>query len=243
MLTDTPIAFLRDHFNAVRSYIHDLRLLVLLLLTDLVFIVLHIFHKFTTLLPDMMYNIELDHGYGEMLQYIKEFWIILLLLELAFRRRKVLYFAWSLLFSYLLLDDMFQLHEFIGGTIIKPFLVETFGRQSRFGVSFKDYGELLVSAIAGSSLLFFVAISHLQIDNKGKIASVMLFMLLCLLAFFGIAVDMLHEHIWVRRSEFLNWDVFGMIEDSGEMIIMSAIAWFVYNIHYTFCRQSLTDVS
>jgi hypothetical protein len=46
-----------------------------------------------------------ERGYSEIFQYIKEYWIALLLGALAVRQRSVLYLGWSLLFFYLLLDD------------------------------------------------------------------------------------------------------------------------------------------
>lgn len=233
---------IRDFWNSTRGYLYDLRLLVLFLLTDLIYILLHIIHKFTDLLPDILYNLEFDGGYAETLQYIKEFWIILLLIDLTIRRRKALYFAWCLLFSYFLLDDAFQLHEWIGGSFIKPLLVDLFNKESMFGLRFKDYGELIVSVGFGSFLMLLIAITHFKSENKDKVVSTSLFVFLCALAFFGIVIDMVHEHMWIkkiiRRLSYLNLrvthDVLGLIEDAGEMVIMSGIVWFVYNVNYVF---------
>ena len=92
------------------------KLIVLLLAADMVFVVLHIIFKlgFTT---DALFLVEMDWGYAEVYQYIKELWACILLLMLAAsaaRRPRLLYFAWAMLFMYLLLDDSLQLHERVG---------------------------------------------------------------------------------------------------------------------------------
>ena len=49
----------------------------LLLVTDLVFIILHVLCAHTRCLSNVMFLITADGGYGEIFQYIKEFWIVL----------------------------------------------------------------------------------------------------------------------------------------------------------------------
>lgn len=78
---------------------HD-RLLILLILTDIIFIIIHILHKFTVLLPDLLFNIEFDGGYAEYFQYTKEFWIILLLFCLSIKKIKASLFF--LVFTFFL---------------------------------------------------------------------------------------------------------------------------------------------
>jgi hypothetical protein len=228
---------MKDYWNSIKKYIYNLKLLILFLMTDAIFIVLHSIHKFTNLLPDMLYNIELDRGYAETFQYIKELWIILLLIDFAIKRRNMLYLAWCFLFSYLLFDDVFQLHERIGGSFVKPFLMELVNRKSIFGLYLKDYGELIVSVFSGAFLLLFIVIAHRKSGNYGKMVSTGLFVLLGFLVFFGVAVDMLHEHRWIKKVSFLNPDIFGLIEDGGEMIVMSVMIWFVFAMN-----QSLGNI-
>jgi hypothetical protein len=81
------------------------RLLYLFLATDFVLISLHILYLTTDILSNSYFSIEQDRGYGELFQYIKEYWIAILLSLLAWRNRSFLYLGWSLLFFYLLLDD------------------------------------------------------------------------------------------------------------------------------------------
>lgn len=91
-------------------------LLYLFIATDIVFIIVHIIHK-SNQVPSLAYayySIEEDKGYAELFQYIKEYWIALLLSFLAVQKRSYLYLCWSLLFFYVLLDDSVQIHEKLG---------------------------------------------------------------------------------------------------------------------------------
>ena len=91
-------------------------LLYLFLATDLIFIIVHIIYK-SNQVPSLAYayySIEEDKGYAELFQYIKEYWIALLLGFLAVQKRSFVYLGWSLLFFYILLDDSVQIHEKLG---------------------------------------------------------------------------------------------------------------------------------
>ncbi len=206
------------------------KLLFMFLMADFVFILLHIGHKFTDYLPDYMYNIEYDGGYAEMFQYIKEFWIVLLLLYLALKKSKLLYLGWTLLFLFILIDDAFQIHESIGGPYIGPWLSDIFGRSSRFGLKFKDYGELAVSAVSGGLFAIFIGLMHYKSEGPARKVSRDLSVMVALLVLFGVGLDMMHEHVWIQRGPRWVGTLFGMAEDAGEMFIMSFIACYVFNI-------------
>lgn len=127
------------------------------------------------------------------------------------------------------MDDAFQIHERLGGSVFAPAMTEFFGRTSRFGLKFKDYGELGVSIFFSSLIFIGIGISHYRSHNDDKKISKYLFIMLVFLAFFGITVDMVHEHYWIKQSHILVRQIFGMVEDSGEMLIMSVITWFVFS--------------
>lgn len=207
------------------------KLLILLILVDLAFIAIHILHKYSGLLPGYLFNIEYDNGYAEVFQYVKEFWIILLLLYLSIKRSKFLYFSWALIFCFFILDDAFQAHEKLGGTIFKPWLVDFFGRNSRFGLKFKDYGELSVAVVAGTFFLALIGVSHYLSNDTTRKVSRHLFILVVLLSFFGVGIDMIHEHYWIHRSPTLVQNALGLVEDGGEMLIMSIILWYVFSLN------------
>ena len=122
-----------------------------MLLADLAFIILHIFHVFTGLLPSSLYSLSRDGGYSEFFQYTKELWIAVLFLALAIRQRKPLYLIFSFLFIYFLVDDSFEFHEQVGAL-----LADTLHFQPVLGLRTVDMGELAVSVFFGG--LFFAAL-------------------------------------------------------------------------------------
>ena len=94
-----------------------------------------------------------------------------------------------------------------------------------------DFGELIVSFFSGFILLTSIGVSLLFTDNYVKQTSKHLFFLLIMLAFFGIFVDMLHEALpWAKT-------IMGLIEDGGEMIVISITVW------YTFGIETSQDIS
>lgn len=193
-------------------------ILVLLLLTDFVFILLHIFYSFSIIEGDSRLSIKKDLGYAEIFQYIKEFWVFVLLLLLFINRRKLVYFSWSLLYLYLLIDDSLRIHENLGKFLVKYFDIQPFLK-----IRAKDFGELGVSLFFGSILFTFLIITHLKSDSIAKKASKLLFKLTLMLVFFGVFIDTIH--IVVPHSQW----IFGLIEDGGEMISVSLILWYSFD--------------
>lgn len=199
-------------------------LLCLLLATDLAFIILHLIYSYTSLLaldkliPANVFSLETDRGYSELFQYIKEYWIALLLGVLALRNRSLLYLSWSLLFAFLLLDDAVGLHEKIG-----VFTSQKFAFGSLFRLRPIDFGELLATAIAGFFFLGAIALTHRQSDRSAREVSKKLMVLLFALAFFGVAIDMLHVALKTPVTDPL----LIVLEDGGELMVMSLITSFI----------------
>ena len=198
--------------------IESTKLLLLLFLTDFTFILLHCFHL-KHFLSNILFSIEKDFGYAEIYQYIKEYWIIVLLFMLAIKRDYIIYFAWTLLFIYLLCDDSLRIHEKFG-----HYLADYFEFKPMFQLRAQDFGELAVSIFFGFLLFTFIGISYLFSDNIAKQISKHLFILIMFLAFFGIVIDMLQIAI--------SWGtaIWGLIEEGGEMLTMSVITWYVFNL-------------
>lgn len=194
------------------------KFLFLLLIVDFAFMVAHVVYK-TGYSSNSLLSVEKDFGYAEVYQYIKEFWIVVLLLMTAIKRKYIVYFAWSLLFVYLLLDDSLRIHESFGA-----YLVKYFEFQPMFHLRAQDFGELSVSMLFGSLLFTLIGVSYLFSDHVAKQVSKHLFILVMSVAFFGVVVDMLHMAIpWGKK-------LLGLIEDGGEMLVMSVIVWYVFDL-------------
>lgn len=167
-----------------------------------------------------MYSITLNGGYSEIFQYIKEFLIVILLLMLAFDRKQPIYLAWSLLFLYILIDDSMQLHE-----NISAYLAQTFDFKPMFRLKAVDFGELAVSAFFGGILFTLVGLAYWLTNAVVKQITKGLLLLVLSLAFFLVVVDMIHSMTPRGKS------LFALIEDGGEMLIMSAIVYYIYLQH------------
>jgi hypothetical protein len=192
------------------------KLLVMLLAADFVFIFLTLLYGLG-IVSDQRFLITHDLSYGEFFQYTKECFIAFLFFLLAWKKRLSLYFAWCLLFIYLLADDAMSLHENWG---LK--LVSELDLKPLFNLRARDLGELIVSLFFGTILFTFIAIAYYFSPPKDKKVSQILFLNIAILAFFGVFVDMVHSALALRGL--------GLIEDGGEMIVMSTIAWYVYKL-------------
>ncbi|MDJ0703373.1 MAG: hypothetical protein QNJ46_08840 [Leptolyngbyaceae cyanobacterium MO_188.B28] len=194
--------------------------LILLFSADLIFIFLHLLHVFSSILKNNLFSISIDFGYPEVYQYIKEFWMIILMFFIFFKSRQIGYFIWSILFVYLLCDDALQIHEKVGSII-----ASNLDFNPLFGLRAVDYGEIAVTAIAGAFFLSFIGLNYLQGSSTFKRVTQDLFLLLLMLAFFGIFTDMLH--VAVLPGKKIN-SIIGVIEDGGEMIVISLMTWYIF---------------
>lgn len=200
------------------------KLLCLLLLTDICFIVLHIFFLldvWSDLYPDPYsnpYSIETDRGFAEFFQYMKEYWCVLLLGLIVVKKRSPLYLSWMLLFLYLLIDDSTSFHETLG-----LYISNSLGFIPLFRLRGQDFGELIVSASISLFLLGYIGIAYRLGDKLFRKVSKYLIAMLLTLATFGVLIDLMHVIAPVELSGKL-----GLLEDGGEMVVMSVITTFVF---------------
>lgn len=196
-----------------------IRLFYIFLATDIGFMILHLIYAYSSLSLNPAFSIEQDHGYAEIFQYLKEYWIVLLVCFIAVQTRSFLYLIWSLLFFYLLLDDFFLIHEKLG-----EFLGQELALSNWLNLRARDFGELAVSATVGLFFLICLAAAYRFGDRLFRQISKCLIVMLFALAAFGIVVDMIHI---VFESSAID-PIFTIVEDGGEMIVMSVIACFVF---------------
>ncbi len=197
-------------------------LITLLVFIDLAFILMHCLLLWDIIGYNLNFSIEKDFGYAEFYQYLKEFGIFLMLIYLYYKKRQLICFVWSILFLFLLLDDSLSIHENYGF-----YLADYLNFQSKFNLRAEDFGELLIFFFFG--FIFFISIVYafLKADLKGRLMSKKLLLLLLLLAFFGIFVDLLH----VAMSNVNNQ--LALIEDGGEMLVMSLIFAYVFDHNFS----------
>lgn len=210
--------------RAVLSYSLDTtsrKLLWLLFAADIFFILLHLVHKFSPYLPDSLYSLTRDGGYAEFYQYAKELWIILLLIGLARSQRKLLYVSFAGLFSFFLLDDYLQIHENAGWNLANYLQIK-----SIFGLRPQDFGELAVFGFFGLLFALLIGLSHYRSEAGTRRISWNIIGLVFLLAIFGIFFDMLE----ISVNHPLLGPIIAIIDDGGELLVMSAITAFLFGL-------------
>lgn len=210
------------------------RLLCLFFATDLVFIGIHLIHIYTSFAPSYLFSIEEERSYADIYQYIKEYWIVIGLGFVLLSRYSALYLGWFLLFVYVLLDDTVQIHEHLGLIISK-----SLNFLPSFNLRPEDFGELIVSACFGLFFLIFIGTAYRFGDRLSREISRSLIRMFLVLALFGIVFDMIHA---ATRSPILQ-PILGLLEDGGEQVVMSVIAWFVLLLPERLQSKTLADFS
>jgi len=196
--------------------------LFLLIITDLLFIVLSSIGVLTQYFSSYYFSILIDGSYPEIFQYLKWFWIVLLLIFMIKKGKSLSYLALATVYFYSLLDDSLNFHEKLGTLIIADLDFST-----PFNLSRQDCGEFLVSAISGMILIPAVVIAYYHGNHYFRKISGDLLLLFILLIFFGYFMD-IFKHIFDLGPKihiFLSY-----VEDSGEMFIASITLWYVYLI-------------
>jgi hypothetical protein len=207
------------------------KLLYLLLLTDLMFIALHILALNIESLRYSNFLVDSDRGFAETFQYIKQFWIALLIGYTATKMRSPLYLLWSLLFCNFLVDDSFMLHEEIGGILIGEKLYHSFPL-SQFGSY--TLGQVVYLAATGCVFLGLYSIIYFKTNKCLRNPSNHLMLMLLVLIFFGGIVD-------VISAVLQKWKILlNIIEDGGEHIVISVMLWFTLTLDQRILRTQKT---
>lgn len=208
----------------------DARLLLLLILTDLLFIAIHLIARaFPSLVSSREALLVCERGYAELYQYVKWLWLVLLMLLYFAQHRHTVYLFWAGAFAYLLLDDSMRIHETAG-----LWLREHLSLPSPGGMRGRDLGEILVSLGVGS-IMMAVALPMAGFSTRyERIVTLIFIGMLGGLALCGILADALH--MMVKPSHGALVLVLEIIEDGGELIVASVGLSTAYSleaiVHY-----------
>jgi hypothetical protein len=202
--------------------------LAVLLAVDVILIGLHFLHRLvyrgifeSAILSNTMFSMSEEAKLPDLFYFLKQLAIVLLLLYVA-RKTSRIFIIWAAIFGYLLIDDVVQIHETIGFA---------------FGNVMPQIGTIAPSEIAQIGFLVLLGlvlfgVSLLIIwrsEGETRQISIYLMALLGLAAFFGVGVDIVQSFVM---------DIFGVsgvvkvVEDGGEMIIISFILWYVYRLAF-----------
>lgn len=199
-----------------------LLLVVMLVGLDAIMMAIHTFLRYGVYIAGPMWDVTVDGGYPEFLQYLKFAWVAVLLIAATLIRRAPTLLLWIPLFAYLALDDVLEIHENVGGN-----LAIALGLEPAAGLRAQDLGELLIGV--------FVALFGLTLFAVGSILSrpavrrifIDVLLLIATMAFFAIGVDIIHS--MVRGMGVLEAGV-GLLEDGGEMVALSLIVSYLFHI-------------
>ncbi len=201
---------------------HAVHWLALLVFVDLLLISLYAAYGLG-ILHHSRFQLTAEWSLGESYQYLKEVWLVVLLLVLVIQTRSHAIAGWSLLFGYLLMDDCLQLHE-IGGARLGQWLTHTFAMRERLAVA---VGEMLYLIVMGIGLLSIVATAQERDKSEWSNHAKLFFPLTLLLAFFAIGMDAIHALL----PRGVVHQLAGAIEDGGEQLVMSCLVAFTYCLH------------
>jgi hypothetical protein len=202
------------------------KLLVLLVATNLFLLFLDVFHFFTGVLGEPIFDLETNAGLGHTFRYFQELWIVLMFGAMALRKWRFLCISWALLFMALLVDDSISLHEWLG-----LLLSQRLNLPSVLGLRPEDLGEMIVYGSWGVTLTLLTLVAHWVSREDARQFSGILLGLLVLLVIAGPGMDtiegMIHQ-VWIHAA-------LGKVEEGGSMMVVSVFVWYLI-------RQDREDV-
>lgn len=200
----------------------------LLLSADLLLIALHLMHisvQVRMRLPVVKapaFDLARDLGLAEAFGYVKLFWVVLLLVWLGTLGLRRSYLPWALLYGYLLVDDMFSVHEGVGATLVRA-TGDDPDRSIVSGLRAQDAGELAVSSSVGLVVLVMLVLCYRRGAARTRAAYRHLAVATLVLATFGVAVDLVAR---VFESHTVQLVLY-VVEDGGELIAFTGVLGYV----------------
>jgi hypothetical protein len=198
-------------------------LLVLLVAVDFIFIAVHVLHDWSPWLAGGHFSMDSYNGLASIYQYIKQIWLAACLALAFLQTRSNAFAGWTLLFAFLLLDDALELHEHFG-----RLLAASLGLPAILGMRPADLGEISVAAAIGCVALALVWITFRRGGSDSREVSADLMCLLAALALFGVFFDTLHTITYFNAPSVTKF--FALIEDGGEMLVVSVITAYVFDL-------------
>jgi hypothetical protein len=192
-------------------------LLAALVCADLALIALHVVKPHFAVLRPHHFSLEADRGLAEYFQYLKQAGIIVCLLTCWRWTRLPSFFVWSLLFAIMLYDDSQSAHERVG-----EWLAAAWALPALFGLRPQDLGEIVFALSVGLAALVALGAALAREGAAAIVPSINVALLVAALAVFGVIVDALHVVAYLGDSRW-SW-VLAIVEDGGELVVMSAIA-------------------
>lgn len=219
---------------------HLLQTLSVFLLLDAVFISLFIARDFLLdanhnvgFLQSELWVIDRDGGFPEIYQYLKAAFAAALFGSLFVKQRRAAYLAWFSAFLYVLVDDLFQLHETFGNFLLVNFSLPTIWKIESF-----LYVEALLWGAVGLLLMSLITYAYIRDPNMRVLSRRLLYLFALLFLFAGLA-DAAHAFV-DRYGSSLSYarGIAVTLEDGGEMLAMSVLATYVFGYYRAATARS-----
>ena len=212
----------------------DTKFLFILLSGDLFYFLLFLTSKAArfldigTSIRSPAFELTRDLGLPESYQYVKEFWIVILLFWFIYKTKTYQFVSWAFLYAYLLADDMLKIHEDMSSYLITKL---GFISEQRLFQEFRyqDIGEFSISSLAGIFFLIIILFSYYKANQEQRKIFRQMTGLFLALVFFGVFIDMIDQLI-PSTAPKLEVFLVDTIEDGGEMLVMSITCWYVYTL-------------
>lgn len=208
------------------SVIAPNKLLAALIGGDLLFIVLHWVHVHTGILTSELWSIARDRGYAEMFQYLKYAGIMLALAQLFRKTRLPVLLLWIGVFGFLLLDDSMRIHERFGLGMVAWAHIPDFGT-----LRGRDVAELIYAAIGAAVLAPVLVVAYIRSSPMARAISADLLLLLIALLIFAVGGDTIHRLLSNTAFDGMA----GIVEDGGEMLVLSLTCFYVSRAYELRC--------
>jgi hypothetical protein len=166
------------------------------------------------------WSLDVDGSYPEMIGWLQEAAVVVLLAVLAVRTGRALFLGWVLVYVTVLLDDALSLHEDLGTALADLAILP----EHIAGVRGQDLGELAAWGLVGALPVVVVALLHWRSDEGGRRIGRVLGALFGILIFCAVVLDAAHAALMgVGRPA----GIIGVAEDTGELAVLSVTLAFV----------------
>lgn len=194
-------------------------LLPILLVNDAAMMALHevyartVDHLPTVLaLHDPRFSLSYDGGVAERVEYLKSAATVIALVVCARRESTRLFWALAAVHLWLLLDNIFRLHEragYLAGLLLAP--------DGALTLSSRDFGQPLAFAAIGAGLSLLLWRAWPPRPDLRRLGGLMI-LSAASIALFAVGVDTLHASVLGPRFGDRFWV---LLEDGGETVVLS----------------------
>lgn len=196
-----------------------------LLLLDLVIIWLHIRYGLAVFSGKQtpFLKISVDGSLGELFGYAKFLLAACLCLAVSRRPGNAIFLALGAVLLVMLLDDTLRLHERLGDA-----LEHGLGLSAALGLRGQDFGELLYGFAVGVPTVVFTVMAWQRTKTAYRQDAAITIGLIGVFLFFAVVVDVVHSFVSSARP---GWSAeLGLIEDGGELLVLSLLVAFVFHV-------------